>query len=514
MGRFRWPQMTLLGRIVLFLSAFGAAMALQIGIGYYQTRYVLEPLEKRSESIQTISRFLNDMEACMTALENHRWDYGDTASLIETVQEGQRRSAAHLEDIETDLRVVSEEQYLLANAAQTTYRTLCRTLDAIVSELQADRSAQASELYYSSAEPCGTYLRQYTQQLLERACFDNQDAHLRLTQLNEGLQQAQTVVVLLCLATGTMLVVSLVRLLWAAAALAQASQAISRGEFDTPDLDESPRDETGHTARAFNEMKRSMKRQVELLEEKNAMENRLHAKELEALELQTLMEREKLQQLRSQINPHFLFNTLNVILYTSQQEGAERTHALIGSLSRLFRYALGSNESQVPLLREVKIVDEFAALYRARFGDRLALCWHISPGVDLPDTLVPSFILQPLVENAFKHGIAPKEEGGCVDVHIQQEDGALKITVADDGVGMSREALEALRSGLKDPPTTGEHIGVYNVAARLRLWGREYGMDIQSQQGKGTAAVLRLPQILSWEEEGGGEGDDQDPGGG
>lgn len=506
MGRIRWPRMTLLGRIVLFLSAFGAAMALQIGIGYYQTNYVLEPLEKRSESIQTISQFLNDVEACMTALENYRWDYGDAASLIETVQESQRRSAARLENIETDLRVVSEEQYLLANAAQTTYRTLYRTLDSIVAKLQASQPAQASELYYSSAEPCGIYLRQYTQQLLERACLDSQDAHIRLTQLNEGLKEAQTVVVLLCVITGTMLVMSLVRLLRSTSALAQASQAISRGEFDTPDLDESQRDETGHTAKAFNEMKRSMKRQVELLNEKSAMEGRLHAKELEALELQTLMEREKLQQLRSQINPHFLFNTLNVILYTSQQEGAERTYALIGSLSRLFRYALGSNESQVPLLREVKIVDEFYALYRARFGERLGLCWHISPEVDLPDTLVPSFILQPLVENAFKHGIAPKEEGGCVDIHIEQEGGALRITVADDGVGMGRPALEALRDTLKNPPTTGEHIGVYNVAARLRLWGKEYGMDIQSEQGKGTAAVLRLPQILSFEEE--GDGDD------
>lgn len=505
MRRVKWPRMTLLGRIVLFLTVFAVAMALQIGIGYYQTNYVLEPLEKRSERIQTISQFLNNVEACITALDNYRWDYGDTTSLIVTLQENEQQSAAHLGRISVDLRVVSEEQYLLANAAQTTYRTLCLTLDSIISELEAGHPAQAAELYYSSAERCGTYLRQYTQQLLERACFDNQDAHNKLIRLNEGLKQAQTVVVAVCIITGSMLVVSLMRLLWSAAALAQASQAISRGEFDTPDLDESQNDETGHTAKAFNEMKHSMKRQVELLNEKSAMEGRLHAKEMEALELQTLMEREKLQQLRSQINPHFLFNTLNVIMYTSQQEGAERTYALIGSLSQLFRYALGSNESQVPLLREVQIVDEFYALYRARFGERLRLCWHISPEVDLPDTLVPSFILQPLVENAFKHGIGPKEEGGCVDIHIQQEEGTLKITVADNGVGMGTETLEALRNNLKNPPTTGEHIGVYNVAARLRLWGKEYGMDIQSEQGKGTAAVLRLPQILSWE-----EGDEDD----
>ena len=148
-------------------------------------------------------------------------------------------------------------------------------------------------------------------------------------------------------------------------------------------------------------------------------------------------------------------------------------------------------------------MDEFYALYRERFGSRVRLCWHIGPEVDLPDVLVPSFILQPLVENAFKHGLAPKEEGGQVDVTIRQERGALEITVADDGVGMDRAALDALRDILKNPPTTGEHIGVYNVAARLRLWGKEYGMDIQSEQGRGTAAVLRLPLVLSWEEDSG-----------
>lgn len=331
--------------------------------------------------------------------------------------------------------------------------------------------------------------------------MDNQDAHIRLVRLNGSLNHARTAVVLLCIITGAMLVTALVRLLRTVSALAQASQAISEGRFDTPDLDEDQDGEIGHMVKTFNEMKRSTKRQVELLEEKRAVESALHAKERETLALQNLMEREKLQQLRSQINPHFLFNTLNVILYTAQQEKASHTGALIGSLSRLFRYALGRNENQVPLTQEVNIVDDFYALYRERFGDRIRLCWHIDDGVDLPDTLVPSFLLQPLVENAFKHGLAPKEEGGCVDVSIRETGGMLEITVADNGVGMAPEALERLRATLQNPPTTGEHIGVYNVAARLRLWGKEYGMDIQSEQGKGTAALVRLPLRLSWEEE-------------
>lgn len=89
-----------------------------------------------------------------------------------------------------------------------------------------------------------------------------------------------------------------------------------------------------------------------------------------------------------------------------------------------------------------------------------------------------------------------------MDIDIQDTGSILEITVADDGVGMGEETLETLRGILKNPPTTGEHIGVYNVAARLGLLGREYGVDIRSRQGEGTAAVLRLPRVLAYEEEG------------
>lgn len=495
------PRFTLLTRIILFLAAFAATLALQLGIGRYQSFYVWGPMEQRTMNIQEISQFLNDVEGCMTALENYRWDYGNADSLIGELKAHLAGSKLHLAKIQMELGQVSEEQYLLANASQTTYGTLAETVNAILENIEAGKSDAASELYYNKAEPCGAYLRQYTQQLLERAILDSKDAYTDLMALNGQLNRIQSVVLFICATFGGFMVYSLLRLLRSTAQMSRASQAISRGDFDTPDVDESQQNEIGHLAKTFNEMKHSMKQQVKLLEEKNEMERELHKKETEALELQTLMEREKLQQLRSQINPHFLFNTLNVIMYTSRQEGAERTCSLIGSLSKLFRYALGSNESQVPLLSEVNIVDEFYALYHVRFGNRINMRWHIAPEVDLPDTMVPSFILQPLVENSFKHGLGPKEEGGFVDIYIEEEGKNLLIRVADDGVGMSPETLEGLQKNLQNPPKTGEHIGVYNVAARLRLWGKEYGMDIQSEQGKGTTAVLRLPLIMLGEED-------------
>jgi len=501
MGHVPRLHVTLLGRIALFLTAFGTALLLQIGITSYQTSSVIAPMERRTAEIQAISQFLNEVEGCMNTLENYRWDYSDPATLIVALRQHQSVSASHLSEIHADIGQVSEEYYLLANAATTTYGTLTLTLDEIIGNLLTGKTNAASRIYYEKAEPCGGYLRQYTQQLLERAILDNQDHFTAMTALNGRLNQVQVLAIVMCLLLGCAVVVSLFRLLRSVVQMAKASQAISQGQFDTPDVDESQGDEIGHMAKAFNEMKRSMKQQVRLLEEKNEMERALFRKEHEALELQNLMEREKLQQLRSQINPHFLFNTLNVIAYTAQHEGAEKTRQLIVSLSKLFRYALASNEAQVPLAREIRIVDEFYALNRARFGARVNMRWHISPDVDLTETMVPSFILQPLVENAFKHGLAPKEAGGCVDIDIRIQEDILKIRVEDDGVGMTPEALEKLRGNLRNPPTTGEHIGVYNVAARLRLQGEDYGLDIESESGKGTAAVIRFPLVIQREEE-------------
>ena len=210
-----------------------------------------------------------------------------------------------------------------------------------------------------------------------------------------------------------------------------------------------------------------------------------------------------MQQLRSQIDPHFLFNTLNVILQTAGQETAYRTQALITALSHLLRYSLMSNDEQVPLSREVRIVDEYYSIYHVRFGERVQMEWRISDSIDLTETLVPSFILQPIVENAFKHGIAPKEEGGRVRIRVNplRDKGLLYISVCDNGVGIAPEQLHELQTALGSPDERWEHIGVYNVAARLRLLDPRCALKVRSHPGRGTAVSLYLPLVEPTEEE-------------
>lgn len=501
-------NMTLMRRIYLFLAAFGVALFTLLGVDYYQNRYVLEPLERQTSNIYAISRFLNTVEGSLQDLDSYRWDYGDAQALVNELAEEGSHAAQYLSSIEKDLAVVGEEQHLLARAVDTTYVTFSKSMDAIVQDLQSGNRTAAASRYYQHTQPCGSYLRQYTQQLLEVAIHENQTAYLHTITLKQKLQNLQVLVVAVCTVLGVVLAGLMRRLIGPVQELARASQEIDRGNFDIPDVIVPQQDEIGRMAAAFNEMKRSMKHRVQLLNEKNEMERALHRQKTEALEMQALMEREKLQQLRSQINPHFLFNTLNVIQYTAQQESAYRTQSLLTSLTSLFRYSLARNEEQVPLSGEVRIINSLFQLYHVRFGDRVRMEWQIAPDIDLTETLVPSFLLQPLVENAFQHGLTPKEEGGLVRIRMEGIGQQLCIRVVDDGVGMSAEQLAALRQRLESPPANGEHIGVYNVAARLKLLGGGCRLEIDSRQGEGTSAVLWLPLVVREEKE---EPDDQDP---
>lgn len=487
---------SLLKQIVAFLLIFLLVLLAELGLSRYQTQRVVLPQQQRTRQIRVISQLLNNTEDCMRTFSDYRWDYGDPQELIDQAGRYQTESGQLLPQIDTGLEGSSEEQYLLANAAVTTSGRFKALVDQILPLLEAGENDQAAELYYSKAQPCGAYTRQYIQQLLERAIRDSNSAYIQLSRLSDQISKLQTIVLAMCAIAGAAMMASLFTLLHSIRQMAAASQAISQGQLDIPDVDESRGDEIGQMAKAFNEMKHSMKRQVQVLEEKNEMERALYQKQKEALELETLMEQEKLQKLRSQINPHFLFNTLNVILYTSQQEGAEKTQALISSLGSLFRYTLASNSSLVPLAREVQIVNEFYNLNKARFGSRVNLRWEVSPDIDLTETLTPSFLIQPLVENAFRHGLAPKEAGGTVVVRVDAEEDVLRVFVDDDGVGMAEDALAVLRKNLESPPEAGEHIGLYNVAARLRLRGKGCGLTIGSRLGEGTQVALRLPLVV------------------
>ena len=469
----KW-RFTLKQRMGLCLAAFFAAFAMQLALNGYQSRAVQAVQDAQMGSFNAISRFQGGVESSISVLENYRWENSETDELMERLQSASSTCNAWLWRIGTsleELENVSDEQRVLYGAVDTVYQTYTGLLEELQSDLRSGDDAAASQLYYAKILPCGDYLSQYTLQLLETAILDAQGSYTVISALNEHIVLLQTVVVALCVALGCVSGLMVMRLLTPVQQMIAASRAIGRSKFDIPDIPLPKQPEIAQLAESFNIMKHSMAQQMTTLQEKNEIERELHRQKTEALELQNRMERSRLQQLRSQIDPHFLFNTLNVIQQTAGTETAYRTQALIMALSHLLRYSLMSNDEQVPLSREVRIVDEYYSIYHVRFGERVRMEWRISDLLDLTETMVPSFILQPVVENAFKHGICPKEEGGVVRIRVNplREKHLLCIRVVDNGVGIQPEQLQQLRGALSQPGERWEHIGIYNVAARAVL---------------------------------------------
>lgn len=207
--------------------------------------------------------------------------------------------------------------------------------------------------------------------------------------------------------------------------------------------------------------------------------------------------------LQNQINPHFLYNTLEVIRAEAIMEGAENVPDMIETLSRLFRYGISNREDLVTLSEELKNVQDYFRIQQYRFKERYRLCVSDPQDVSGEDILVPKLTLQPLVENAILHAFRHQSEPGTVTIRLAMTEQRLKITVSDDGCGMDAQELGKLREKLRAEAhgayqsigrdTTG--IALQNINKRVRLFfGDEYGLSVFSLPAAGTDVVVTVPR--------------------
>ncbi|MCZ8522660.1 MULTISPECIES: sensor histidine kinase [Paenibacillus] len=213
----------------------------------------------------------------------------------------------------------------------------------------------------------------------------------------------------------------------------------------------------------------------------------------ESLEKDRLLKELELQALQSQIHPHFLFNTLNVLSKLALLEGAERTSDLIVSMSNLLRYNLGRLDRPVTLQDELQHLKEYVTIQQARFRERVR--FELAADEAALQTGIPALTLQPLVENAFLHGIAHLEQGAVIRLDIVRTPAGVSVTVADNGAGMDeavRQSLLRLEGSEGKKHSTG--LGTRNVFKRLALYyGRDDMIEIDSGPGQGTRITLRIP---------------------
>lgn len=239
--------------------------------------------------------------------------------------------------------------------------------------------------------------------------------------------------------------------------------------------------EIGHLSKTFNVMISKIKLLMEaaVSNEKEKRKNEIRA-------------------LQAQINPHFLYNTLDTIIWMSAGGKNEEVVEVTSALAKLFRTSISEGENLIPLAVEIENIKSYLVIQKMRYKDKL------NYQVDIPAELLalktPKLILQPIVENAVYHGIKLSPDGGDITITAGASDGILRITVEDSGVGMSEERVSQIFSGTAQNHA-GNGIGVLNVHNRIQLcFGQEYGLFYQSAQGQGTRVDIRLPMIQEGED--------------
>ncbi len=375
----------------------------------------------------------------------------------------------------------------LRSSAVTSYNHM---LDSFLEQEQAafaavtEETSRASLAHYEKAEKIAGFIRENGQQLVDMELGIYQPIYKQIQAENERMYLLGAAVFI----TNTLM--SILLAIWISRSitgpvsrLVSRARQISKGQLHQSDRQhrssDRSSDELGLLSGAFEQMSSDL---LVLIE-----------KDKESLEKDKLVKELELQALQSQINPHFLFNTLNVLSKLALLEGAEKTSDLIVSMSNLLRYNLRNLEQPVTLKDEVEHVKEYFIIQQARFRDRIRLEMEIDQSaLQQP---IPALTLQPIIENAFLHGIESMEQGAVIRLEISQSTAGVRISLSDNGSGMTeevRKSLLRLESGSDKKKSTG--LGTKNVFKRLQLfYGVNELVDIESELGKGTKVTIRIP---------------------
>jgi two-component system LytT family sensor kinase len=214
---------------------------------------------------------------------------------------------------------------------------------------------------------------------------------------------------------------------------------------------------------------------------------RYREREFRASQLEAQLAQAQLQALKMQLHPHFLFNTLNAIAGLVRDRKDKAAVQMLAGLSDLLRHTLeNAGKQEIPLREELDFLELYLDIQQMRFSDRLKVRMEVAP--ETLNARVPNLILQPLVENAIRHGIAVRVSSGLVAVSARRENGLLHLKVADDGPGLKRDWR------LED----GVGIGLSNTRERLnQLYGREHRFEVRNREGGGVEATLLIPWRVS-----------------
>ncbi len=477
---------------VKFVTMFMLTSLVLFGVNTFMF-YNINQITLQLDEIYISNVKLNTMTDALGRLQSSMTEYLNTKTTdaIEEYYRNEDEFAGLIEELERDttdngLKLMERNiRHMSESYLELTGKTI---------EAKRGRNVEKYKRYYDEATELYMYLGDYLSGLNGEKFRVNTESYEMLSSSLRYLEWFSAMifvalglfnVLLVLLVTG-----SITRPLLE---LSGAAHQVSKGNFDVDVVPVRSEDEVGVVTSAFNQMVDSIRDHIARLRESMEKEQYMSEK---SLKMEAHLKDAQLKYLQAQINPHFLFNTLNAGAQLAMMEGADRTYDYIQNVAAFFRYNIKKDNDVVSLADEIRLVDNYIYILNVRFSGDI----HFSKDVDeeVLHVKVPSMILQPIVENSVNYGIRNIEWEGSIELSVHREEDKVKICISDNGAGMTPERVKEVMEGMlveAEGETDSNGVGLNNVMERLHLFFEEKDeFEIVSDgKGKGTRVYITVP---------------------
>lgn len=485
-GKNIWSHLSLEKKILL-------AVTLMILTLFISNIFIYLQVNKIAGKMDTVYASNVNLSELSEALEHVQKDMGDYVSVkssdsLESYYKSQQEYQGLLERL-NDKTIDKPGKILEKNIRMMSESYLDMTQDAV--QAKRGRNVERYREAYERALTLYQYINTRISELNELQFKNNSASYQTMREALRYMEVFNMVILMIVMLAGLMVLRMLVKdMVTPLTSLARTANLVGQGNFNVKMPDTDSNDEIGIVTRTFNQM-------VGSLEEYVAKVKEGAEKEQELLERELLMENHlkeaRLKYLQSQINPHFLVNTLNSIRFMAQVSKFDGIRKMAEALIKILSCSFRGSISFYTVREELDVLDSYLYLMKIRYSDGFEVVYDIDE--TCLDCKVPRLILQPIVENSIVHGLAEKEDDiGHLTVRLKASGDSLIFTVEDDGRGMTEEEIRQLLTPRERAEGDNTSIGVENVLSRLKLnFGSRYGIRMESQPGQYTKTILTIP---------------------
>lgn len=443
--------------------------------------------------IYASNTMLNELQISLTQVHHYLETFLDTrdTEAIEGYLRNQQEFSNRLEQLNG--RLLDDDSMITQKNIRSISEEYIRTADRAV-EAKRGRNVVKYKEYYDDADRLFSYINSYIYSLNSRQLQCNSHNYEALFTSLKYSETPNLTILCMTSALVTLLVFLLTRgITDPLQRLAEAAEQVANGSLVAEVSGPVANDEVGIVTAAFNQMVVSLKDNMEQARQRIALESAMKEKQLL---MEAHLKDTQLKYLQSQINPHFLFNTLNACAQLAMLEGADRTYTYVQNVADFYRYNVRKKDGVATLAEEIGLVNNYIYIINVRFSGEIHFIKEIEEGVT--DVPMPAMILQPLVENSINHGLRDVEWEKKIWLSVYRENNRICVSVRDNGIGISPEQTQSILNndlngnGLQEH-TTG--VGLRNVIGRLRLfYNRDDVMEITSTgSGMGTEVAVFIP---------------------